>query len=115
MTWNLNLTEIKKFYGPDIAVGDVLGFLPEIIRPEDERPAALQIAERYAHGGGWRPSGEGEYQWDGGTGKLSYPGDPAMFPLASLVLPLSGELVVLYPYGMVLVCDGTVFQVSRMD
>ena len=41
---------------------DGLGFLPGFLSLGDPRPAARQIDERYAHGGGWRPSSTIKYK-----------------------------------------------------
>jgi hypothetical protein len=52
---------------------DDLGFLPLMLDDEDPRPAAAQLDETYAHGGGWRPFGEGQGTKEGLA--LAYPGD----------------------------------------
>jgi hypothetical protein len=62
-----------------------LGLIPDFIFEWDERSAAEQINERYAHGGGWRPmtsgkwslsdrfgSSPGELIWTDGTNNESY-------------------------------------------
>jgi hypothetical protein len=85
-----------------------------IIRADDPRPVADQINDRYSHGGGWFPYGQGQWTRNPETGALKYPGDPAMPPLASI--RVNDELVVLYDHALICVVqpDGT-FLVSRMD
>ncbi|HXE86112.1 MAG TPA: hypothetical protein VN524_04825 [Hyphomicrobiaceae bacterium] len=114
ITWTIFTDEAARVYGPSTTAGDLLGFLPEILRPEDPRPAKEQIAERYAHGGGWRPFGRDE--WKLSAFVLKYPGDPEMKPIAALALPHSKEMVVLYPHQMVAVLrpEGD-FDVVRLD
>ena len=46
MTWTLKHPEVTLEH---------LGLVPYFIREDDPRPAAVQINERYAHGGGWSP------------------------------------------------------------
>jgi len=114
ITWSIFASEAIRVYGPGTTAGDLLGFLPEILRPEDPRPAREQLADRYAHGGGWSPFGKG--QWTLGENMvLKFPGDPAMKPLAALPLPLSKETVVLYPHQMVVVIGLHSFEVVRLD
>ena len=39
---------------------EALGLLPDIIRDDDMRSVKEQIELRYAHGGGYKPFGEGK-------------------------------------------------------
>ena len=45
----------------------MLGFLPMMLDDEDPRPAAEQLNETYAHGGGWMPFGKGQWIRDAGA------------------------------------------------
>jgi hypothetical protein len=88
-----------------------LGFLPNLISEHDPRPVGQQLAETYAHGGGWNPQS--------GFRKtanyvLHYPGDPPMRPLA--MTTLRDEMICFYPYSYlgVFKSDGS-FEVSRVD
>ena len=113
ISWTIFTEAAKKTYG-NISAGDLLGFLPDILRPEDPLPAKEQIAARYSHGGGWRPFGKGEWTLD--RFLLKFPGDPEMAPIAGLSLPQSMEIVLLYPHQMVSVIDfDRSFDVVRLD
>lgn len=94
---------------------DQLGWIPHIIRADDPRPVAEQVDDRYRHGGGWLPYGEGKWQRDIATGALRYGSEDEPLPvLASL--RVGEEMVYFYPYALVCVVqpDGS-FEVSRMD
>ena len=58
---------------------ETLGLVPMFLTDADPRPAAEQFEENYAHGGGWSPF-EG-FTLDTDNMELSYPGDPAIFPI----------------------------------
>ena len=73
-----------------------LGFLPDFLSERDRRPAAQQINENYAHGGGWHPNLKGEWMMLEGH-KLKYPGDPVLAPLAQA--KLRDELIVFYRHA----------------
>lgn len=90
---------------------DMLGFIPHFLVDDDPRPAAVQFNERYAHGGGWMPM-EG---WRAlPDGRVEYPGDPPLTPIAASML--RSETIRVYPYGLVMITqlDGS-FEISRMD
>ncbi len=74
---------------------ELLGFLPEILLPDDPRPVREQLAERYTHGGGYNPF-KG-FTLDSGTMTLTYPGDPPLRPGA--LLKIGKEVVFYYPRG----------------
>lgn len=91
------------------ANSDLVGFLPDIISPEDPRPAAVQIAENYV--GGWRPLPDCTLRADN---SFSYPGDPISRPLCSATL--REELIVLYRYGfLAIIQPDRSFEISRVD
>jgi hypothetical protein len=115
-TWQIVIEEARRLYGPQVTNGDILGFLPEILRQDDPRSAAAQIEDRYSHGGGWSPFGRGQWQWSRDGMVLQFPGDPPMKPVAALLLPLSNEYCLLFPHQMMLVLqqDGS-FEVTRLD
>jgi hypothetical protein len=56
---------------PDVRM-DHLGLIPLFLYPAAPRPAREQFAERYAHGGGWKPM----QGFDVLEGAIQYPGDP---------------------------------------
>ncbi len=101
---------------------DSVGLIPMWLDADDPRPAAEQLNEHYAHGGGWRPFGGFKRRPDGSSegfvlrkdGSIKYPGDPAHKPIAAMML--RDELILMYPHGWVLIRqkDGT-FEVCRMD
>jgi hypothetical protein len=91
----------------------LLGFLPEILIEEDERPVKAQLEDRYAHGGGWRPI-EG-FKLDRMTMVLTFPGDPPFIPAA--FTQIGDETVVFYPSCsllMILQPNGD-YEVTRVD
>lgn len=96
---------------------DMLGFLPEIIYSHIDAPAAEQITERYAHGGGYKPRPGFELVPGGlGDAKLSYRGDPDLREMARIYLPYSCELVILFEHSFVgIVSDEGELSVTRMD
>lgn len=95
----------------DIDLLDAIGFLPEIFLDQDPRPAVEQAADRYAHGGGWRPQDGWELHPDG---VAVYPGDPPQQVLA--MATLRNEVLLVFRYGYVAIVqpDGS-FEMSRMD
>jgi len=90
---------------------DSVGLIPHWLDADDPRPAAEQLNEHYAHGGGWRPFEGFVLRKDGG---IKYPGDPTHKPRAAMML--RDELIMIYDHGWVLIRqkDGT-FEVCRMD
>jgi hypothetical protein len=90
---------------------DHVGIIPLMLNLDDMRPARDQLDEHYQHGGGWRPQGKFESK---GWGRLKYPGDPIMVPLAEI--PFRDETIRIYQYGYVAIFqkDGT-FEAARMD
>lgn len=94
-----------------------LGYLPEIIRADDPRPLREQIADRYAHGGGYHElSGFGLTDGDTGSGKakLHYPGDPDLNEVGRL--QVNDELFIVFDYAFVALVDASgTFTVMRMD
>ena len=89
---------------------DYLGLIPQLITPADPRPVAEQIADRYAHGGGYKPM-EGWVYLDGW---IRYPGDVALRPVAAS--QINDELVYVYPHAWVcIVQPNGDYAVTRMD
>jgi hypothetical protein len=91
-----------------------LGFLPEILLPEDKRPVREQLNDRYAHGGGYRPF-SGKFRLDRMTMILRYPGDPPFRPGA--MIQIGDEKVFFYPQGawlLILQPNGD-WEVTRVD
>lgn len=91
-----------------------IGYLPDIILEGDMRPAAEQIAERYAHGGGYNPFGKGIWTV-GEKMELQYPGDPPLEAKATLIHP-NGEIIILYVADIVgIFKPDKTFDVVRLD
>jgi hypothetical protein len=88
-----------------------LGYLPLFVSDANPRPAREQINEGYAHGGGWQPTRGFEMD---GRGRLLYPGDPPMRPLAEAWL--RDERLVFYEHAWLAIIqkDGT-FEAARVD
>jgi hypothetical protein len=77
----------------------------------DPRPAAEQINEKYAHGGGWNPIPRFTMEADG---TLRYPGVPPLPVLAEAIF--RNELIRFYDHAWVAIMQpGGAFEVSRMD
>jgi hypothetical protein len=87
-----------------------LGYIPGFIVTEDSAPAWKQINETYI--AGWRPFKGFDLTVE--SMRLSYPGDPPMFPLA--MAELREEKIFFYPSAWVLILqpDGS-FEVARLD
>jgi hypothetical protein len=110
------IDEARKVYGPQITLGEILGYLPDIVLPGDPRPVREQLDDRYSHGGGYREFGRGQWEWSQTSLRLKFPGDPAMKPLAALTLPASCEIVFFYPHQMLLIVQrDSSFTVTRVD
>jgi hypothetical protein len=82
-----------------------------MLNDDNPAPAWEQFDRCYQHGGGWDP-------FVGHTlhanNSLSYPGDPALYPVARA--QLRDELILLYPYAWVaIVQPDRSFEVCRMD
>lgn len=91
-----------------------LGFLWDILDSSDKRPVKEQLEDRYRHGGGWSPFGQGQWKLDRMTMTLRYPGDPPMKPLA--MTAVGPEHVFFYPHAMLLVLQPNGdFDVTRVD
>jgi hypothetical protein len=89
------------------------GLLPTFVRESDPRPAAVQINERYIHGG-WNSFKGFALREVGGQYRLTYPEDPPRFELARA--KLRDETIVLFQSDWVAVIqpDGS-FDVARID
>jgi len=94
---------------------EILGLLPDIFRADDPRPGKQQVNERYQHGGGWQK--QDKWKFNRKTKAITFPGDAPLMPLALTGLPLSQEVVALYPHGYVIIVhdDNGTFEVARMD
>jgi hypothetical protein len=95
---------------------DWLGFIPLIILDTDKRPVREQIAERYAHGGGWSPFSKFKVQLGADSrAVLVYPGDPPMRMWCECDHP-NGERLQLFDgaWFRIIQPDGS-FEISRLD
>lgn len=92
--------------------GHLAGYLPQIITSADPRPVKEQIADRYAHGGGYRPFTG--FTFDPAEGVLKYDGDPPYTMIAAAVI--NHERVILFDasWVMIMQSDGT-YEIVRMD
>lgn len=91
------------------------GFLTQIISEADERPAEVQLNDRYAHGGGF-------FEFKGFTlhnveaeAYLTYPGDPAVKEIARCHLPLSNETLILFQSSWLAIVSGGTHKIARVD
>ena len=93
------------------ATPDMLGYLPGFLSEKDPDKAREQLNKNYSHGGGWFPMKRFTKLPDG---RLKYPGDPPLLPLAQT--KLRDELIVLYEHEVVAIIqpDGS-FEAARMD
>jgi hypothetical protein len=98
--------------GIDPAVAaEAIGIIPYWLDDQDPRPAAEQLDQHYAHGGGWQPFDGFKLQKDG---SIKYPGDPALKPIGAV--GFRKELILFFPFAWVMILqkDGT-FEICRMD
>ena len=101
------------YIDPDKA-REMLGFIPDFLDPEDERPAKEQLDANYRHGGGWNPMSG--FTFDLADGTINYAGDPPYKPVASTYLPKTGETVVVYQFAWVgIFKNAKLIEVARMD
>lgn len=104
---------------PGMSLEDAVGFLPHSWDASDPRPALVQHDSRPNPGGPWHKEMLKGWRWSPDDHGLRYPGDPAMFPLATATLPLSGEMIFVYPGAWVaIVKTGTnpvLIAVDRRD
>lgn len=90
---------------------DHLGMIPSFFSESDPRPAREQIAERYAHGGGWSPL-EGWKSFPDGS--IQYPGDPPKLVLWETKLRSETIRVYFNAWVGIFQEDGS-FEVARID
>lgn len=86
----------------------IWGLIPSFLDESDPRDARAQIDERYVSG--WRPFRE--FIFDP-LGRLCYPGDPPLSPLASMLF--RDERLTIYPYAWVVWQRGDEWEVARID
>jgi hypothetical protein len=93
------------------ATTDMLGLVPTFLSDDDPRSAREQIDTNYAHGGGWCPLPRFRMLPDG---RLSYPGDPPLTPLAET--QLRDETIRFYDCSWLAIIqpDGS-FEAARID
>jgi hypothetical protein len=92
---------------------DDLGFLWDILIPDDTRTVKAQLDDRYAHGGGYEPFPG--FKLERMTMRLKYPGDPPLRP--SAMTQIGDEKVFYYQKGswlLILQPDDT-YEVTRVD
>lgn len=88
-----------------------LGFLPDMLREDDPRPAREQLDSGYRHGGGWDPFKGHELL---ANNAICYPGDPPLYPVAET--KLRDELILLYEHDWVAIIQpDRSFEICRMD
>lgn len=89
-----------------------LGFLPYFFSEDDPRPAAEQLNEKYAHGGGVRDIAR--FVFNAVDYTIQYPGDPAMEPFA--ISQLRNERLYFYDSAwLAIVQDDGSKIVTRVD
>lgn len=90
---------------------DHIGAIPYWLDEHDLRPASEQLHSAYGHGGGWSPFNGFRLADDN---SLTYPGDPALRPIAEM--HLRDELVLMYEHSWVAIIQpDRSFEVCRMD
>jgi hypothetical protein len=92
----------------------MLGMIPLMLSPHDERPMVEQLNEGYQHGGGWQPfkgfsvNSSGDYYY------LTYPNDPPYKERARITM--NGETLAVFDSAWVLVIDKEgKNHIARMD
>lgn len=90
-----------------------LGYIPGFLDEKDPRPAAEQINEAYAHGGGWRPFHGFTVSED--RMRLISEGDPDMNALA-ITFFHGKEAIIFYEYEWLAIfqVDGSV-EIARIN
>lgn len=91
---------------------DMLGLVPSFLNESDPRPAREQFDTGYTHGGGWQPMSG--WKLDLATAAITYPGDPALHPLACI--HFRNERIYFYRHSWFCIVqpDGT-FEIAGMD
>ena len=99
-----------------------LGYIPDIINPRDIRPCKEQIAERYAHGGGYHEHPEPEKftlvpsRLLPGQATLEYPGDQVFKEWGRCYLPTTRELVIVFDCALTAIVQADdLFAITRLD
>jgi hypothetical protein len=91
----------------------MLGIIPTLLSPWDERSMLEQLHEGYRHGGGWFPFEGFSVQQRDGMYVLQYPGDPPYKERARITM--NGETLCVFDSAWVLVIDkGGKQHVARM-
>lgn len=96
--------------------GAHIGFLDRIFLKGDKRTAKEQMNDRYAHGGGFYTNDDWATKFRVlRSGAIKYPGDQALYPVATTKLD-SGETVIVYDGAFVRIVqeDGS-YVITRMD
>ncbi len=96
---------------------EMLGLIPDFIHDDDPRPAARQIDERYAHGGGWRPMPGWRFIPTDQSLQYLKGDDGPEDPMPVLArCRFRDELICFYPHAWVAIIQpDDSFEVSRMD
>lgn len=93
------------------------GLLPQFFSELDPRPAREQLNTAYAHGGGVQPFEGFDLDLnrvDPSKSFITYPGDPAFYPVSWATL--RDELILLFPYSwIVIVQPDDSYLVTRCD
>lgn len=90
---------------------DHIGMIPLWLSEHNLRPAKEQLGAAYGHGGGWDPF-QGFRLADNNS--LTYPGDPALKPIAEM--HLRDETILMYEHSWVAIIQpDRSFEVCRMD
>lgn len=93
------------------ATWDHVGLIPDMLSEHNPKPAVQQLHDGYSHGGGWDPFNGFKLAADN---SLTYPGDPALKPIAEM--KLRDELILVYEHSWVAVIQpDRSFEVCRMD
>ncbi len=94
-----------------ISLIDWVGYLPGMLDASNPAPAVVQLSHNYISG--WNPM-DGFVMMNHLTGVLTYPGDPALRPVAKA--KLRDETIFVYESGWVTIVqpDGS-FEAARLD
>jgi hypothetical protein len=99
---------------------DALGFVPQFLHTDDDRPAAEQIDDNYAHGGGWRPNPDRAMFWriskhDAALVYDDGDGPAEVQPLVATAQLRDEEIHIYDGAWMAIIQPDGSFQVSRVD
>lgn len=95
------------------SVSDFVGLIPLFLDEGNPASAREQFNKSYAHGGGWNAM-PGWMMAPDNSGRIQYPGEPVMSPVATA--KLRDEKIFIYRHAWVAILQpDNAFEVARVD